>query len=260
MISISLTSIARGFCKTLLACLSLLVVHAQVSPPGVNYSRWPKRPELWTTVTSLLKQGKRDEAQALLEKEKEKEPLSQDCEKILSELKFGQILSPYGEDKSDYIVKRGDTLTNIARKTKCSIDYIIAINNISDSGKLSVGDRFRVRELNMKLRIDVKDKSIAVIDKDKVVKVYPVLALRAEGTGTTKTKVKNKTGVYNGGAIAAVSEYFPSADKIIHLNNRMVINSTKDSTAPAPGFYLSVEDCNELALLLVAGNEVEIVH
>lgn len=233
---------------------------AAQSGNGVNYSRWPQRPALWAQATELLKAGKSDEAQALLEKEAAKAELTPECRKILNELKFRQILSPNGSDKEDYTVKRGDNLFAIARKTKSSADYIMAINGITEPGRLSVGDRFKVRALDMKIIIDVKTRTISLIDKETVIKTYPVLALRSNGVGRISTKIKNETGHMNNGAVSAISEFFPAADKTIHLRNGMVIDGTRNATAPAAGFYLSPEDCNELSLLVVAGNDVEINH
>lgn len=263
MISIFLTSTARACCKLVFALFLMVLFTAQGESSGsggVNYSRWPKRSELWIQVTELMRQGKAEEARDLLEKESGKTPLTPECEKLLAELKFRDIFSSNGDDKQIYVVKRGDSLTSIARKTKSSMDYIIAINNIMDPGKLTVGQKFVVRPLDMRLEIDVKGKTISLIDKDKVLKVYTVKALRSTNIGTVNTTVRSKTGKSGDGVIAQSSEFYPAADKVVHLRNGMVINGTRNSTAPAPGFYLSQEDCNELALLLAAGNEVKIIH
>lgn len=230
------------------------------SSSAVNYSRWPRRSELWEKTTRLLKEGKTDEAKKQLEQEAARKELPPECKKILEELKFKQIFDPHAPDKTTYTVVRGDSLFTIARKTKSSADYIMAINNVMNPGRLNIGDKIQVRHLNLKMVIDVKKKTLSLIDKGELIKIYPILALRSTGVDTIKTTVKSESGMTGTGPVSPMSEYYPAADKRITLKTGMTIEGTKNATAPSAGFFLTPENCNELSLLIIPGNEVEIIH
>lgn len=290
MISIYLTLNAKAFCKTA-AVLALAVtavfsesiaqqpavmpptapvpaVSASASPastvrngePAVNYSRWPRRSELWVKASELVKANKTAEARKLLEAEAAQKELPAECKKILSDLKFKQIFDPNGADKTTYKVVRGDSLFTIARKTKSSADYIMAINGIINPSRLNIGDHFQVRPLNLKIIIDVKKKSLSLVDNGEVIRTYPVLAQRTTGTGTLKTVLKSEAGLTGSGAVSAMSELYAAANKRLILKTGMVIEGTKNASAPTAGFFLNPQDCNEISLLVIPGNEVEIIH
>lgn len=278
MISIYSIFDVRGFSKNsrvVLAGIILLLSEGMAQermpmPPAVpaspnpaqtvNYSLWPRRSPLWEQTTQLLKQGKSAEAKKILEQEASRKELTPECKKILEELKFKQIFDPHAPDKTTYTVIRGDSLFTIARKTKSSADYIMAVNNVMNPSRLNVGDKFQVRHLNLKIVIDVKKKTLSLLDNGELIKVYPILALRSAGVDTIKTTVKSESGMTGTGPVGPMSEYYPAADKRITLKTGMTIEGTKNATAPSSGFFLTPENCNELSLLLVAGNEVEIVH
>lgn len=196
----------------------------------------------------------------LLEKMAGEGTLTPECQALLNELRFKQIFSPDGPDKQVYVVKRGDSLFSIAHKTKSSADYIIAVNNMLNPSRLSVGDKLMVRPLNMKIVVDVKAKTLSLLDAGQVVKVYPILALRSSNVGRMKTAVKSESGRAGAGVVTAMSEMYPAANKSIMLKDGKVIEGTRNASAPSAGFFLSQEDCNELSLLVIPGNEVEIIH
>lgn len=230
------------------------------SAQAVNYSRWPQRSALWEKTTQLLKEGKSGDAKKLLEQEASRKELAPECKKILEELKFKQIFDPHAPDKTTYTVVRGDSLFTIARKTKSSADYIMAVNNVMNPSRLNVGDKFQIRHLNLKIVIDVKKKTLSLLDNGELIKVYPILALRSTGVDTIKTIVKSESGMTGTGPVGPMSEYYPAADKRITLKAGMTIEGTKNATAPSAGFFLTPENCNELSLLIIPGNEVEIIH
>ena len=54
-----------------------------------------------------------------------------------------------GESAADYliyIVRRGDTITDIAKAFKTNVTSIMQLNNISDASKLRVGDQLKIRK------------------------------------------------------------------------------------------------------------------
>jgi membrane-bound lytic murein transglycosylase D len=59
----------------------------------------------------------------------------------------GQVLRVVSDGGRDYVVhrvRRGDTLTRIARRYRTSISKILATNNIDDPDQLKVGDKLKI--------------------------------------------------------------------------------------------------------------------
>ena len=54
----------------------------------------------------------------------------------------------------DYVVKRGDTLYDIAKKYNTRIDEIVELNNIKDRDKIYVGERLKIIENSIDKGID----------------------------------------------------------------------------------------------------------
>lgn len=254
-----------GFFYSLLAVSFLSAQTSSLTPSTppqadkqINYSYWPKRSSLWEKSIALIREGKAAEARKLMEEEKAKGNLPAECIAMLTEMQFNDLYDPKASDKQEYVVKRGDSLFSIARKTKCSADYIMAINNLSHPARLNIGDKLFVRELNMSLLIDVKKKTLSLVDKGVPVKEYELKALRDNGVGSVKTKLAQKNGEIDGLPVPSANELFPASTKTLHLKDGLVIKGTKNATAPEPGFFLAPEDVNELALFLANGNDVEI--
>lgn len=227
---------------------------APTNTVALNYTPWPKEEPVLQDARALITEGKIHQAQTLIAQAAQQKKLSPKGETLLEELSFRVILDPQGPDKITYTVKRGDSLYSIARKNKCSADYIIAINNILTPSRLNIGNTLRLRPLTFSLIIDVKGKTISLLDKNVVVKKYPIVALRSQGTKTLNTTILSETGYVEQQNISSTSELFPAANKIMHLGGGYVIEGTENATAPHPGFFLKPQDCNELSLFLIPGN------
>ena len=51
---------------------------------------------------------------------------------------------PEGDDYLEYSIKRGDTLSHIARRYKVSVEEILTLNNITDSRKIQIGQVLKI--------------------------------------------------------------------------------------------------------------------
>jgi LysM repeat protein len=59
----------------------------------------------------------------------------------------GQLLVVSAENSADYIVhkvRRGETLSRIAKKYRTTIAKILAVNNISNPDQLRIGERLKI--------------------------------------------------------------------------------------------------------------------
>ena len=57
----------------------------------------------------------------------------------------GVILLPYKEEKIYYVVKKGDTLWNIAKKYKTTVDKLVKLNKIKNPDIIKAGQKLRVK-------------------------------------------------------------------------------------------------------------------
>lgn len=59
--------------------------------------------------------------------------------------KVNEILKGKTDSKEYYTIKRGDTLSGIAKKFDTSVDKLVKLNNIKDPDKIYAGDKIRVK-------------------------------------------------------------------------------------------------------------------
>lgn len=230
------------------------------SEGGVNYSHWPKRSDLWRNTFALMKEGKSAEAEQLLEAKRTEGELPEECEALYKEMKFKKLFDPQASDKQDYEVRRGDSLTSIARKTKSSVEYIMAMNGIIDQSKLSQGAKLRVRELNMKIIVDTKRNKILLVDGEAPLKEYEIKLARDTGTVAVKANIAAKIGEIDGLPVQVANDAFPASNKVLQIQGGLMIKGNVGLNPQDKGFFLAPEDANELALFLVPGNVVEILR
>ena len=224
-----------------------------------NYTPWPAPPAFLLKAKEQVEAGQWQEALSLLDSQHKTSPLEGESLKLLGNLKMRQLLSPDSPDKQSYSVKRGDSLFSIARKNHCSADYIIAINKIDNPNKLSIGDTLKLRPLNFSVHINAKKRLLTLLDQGVVVKEFPILGQRYEHSQKVSSKIASKVGVVGMGApLPQTHPEYPSATKELVLSGGTIIGGKETSSPQKNGFFLSAQDCTELSLFLVAGNEVTI--
>lgn len=232
------------------------------APIEENYSLWPRRPDTFASVRTLVSEGKIDDAAKNLEPLiKRRDIIGQEAKAMLGDLRIRQILSPSSPGLNSYTAKRGDTWLKIARKTKCPLDYIIHINQMTELGVLRIGQDIKYRELKYRIEINVPEKEISIWDGESFIKSYPITMMKDVGKSNFSTSVRSETGMFGDQPVTPSSPEFSAADKTISLSHGgLVIDSSGDGKMNKSGFYLKREDCNELALLLQPGNTVDIIR
>lgn len=245
-------------------CFSLLATGMCFGavPMAENYSLWPRRPAEFVTARTLAAEGKTDEAAKTLEPLiQRKDVIGKEAKAMLGDLRIREVLSPSSNSLSIYTAKRGDAWISIARKTKCPLDYIIHVNQMTELGMLHIGDDIKYRELHYRVEINVPEKEISVWDGDSFIKSYPITMMKDPGKTNFSTTVKSETGLFGDQPITPSSPEFAAANKTILLaHGGFVIDSSSDGRMSKSGFYLKREDCNELSLLLQPGNPVNIIR
>lgn len=244
------------------ACFSLCGLSGLLSAAEVNYSLWPKRPEQLVRARDLVKQNLLPEATALLQEYLHDTRISgKEARYIVSQINIREYLSRDNPAIVPYTVRSGDSYFKIAQKTKTSIDMLLYLNGTMDLNKLQVGQKLLLRPMQLAMEINLPMKEVLVWDGDKLVSSYPLLAVRDGGAGNVETSVLSKSASLDGAPVRPQSQTYAAAGKVLNLKaGTLMVGNTRDCRPDEKGYFLSVEDCNELGLLMAPGNTVSIIR
>ncbi|MEG2970796.1 MAG: LysM peptidoglycan-binding domain-containing protein [Akkermansia sp.] len=259
---------ARGFFSLVLtvACFVATGVIGIIGITGVgmaqeNYSLWPRRPEALAKAQILAEQGDLVAAEKILA------PLlildnvvGAEARDTLGRIKIRQMLNPQTCDAQTYTVVRGDTWIGVSRKTKCPLDYLMYLNQLMDLKGLQIGQKLKVKNLDYRIEVNVPQKRITLWDGEKFIKSYPIHMFRDLGKEDVTTTIKSESAMHADREVTGSTQEFASGDKTIFLlKPALVITSSKTGKMNQAGYYLKREDCNELSLLVRAGNRVDLI-
>ncbi|WP_035603162.1 LysM domain-containing protein [Haloferula sp. BvORR071] len=191
-----------------------------------------------------------------------------EARRIVGEMNVDELLSAsHMQGKEVYIVRSGDYYIGIALKYKTSLDNIMHLNGLMDLKGLRPGEELVVMPLNLRVQIEPAKKVLSLWDGKTFVKEYPLLATNLGNLkGPMQTEISSLTGMVKDSRYTPGQKEYPGAEKVFMLKKTTLqiraVEDSKDGGAEeltsGPGFHLSVEDSEELALLLRPGNEVEI--
>lgn len=185
--------------------------------------------------------------------------------------------------KTEYVVKRGDSLWHIARTLDSTPFAIVRINNLK-SNLIHPGEKLVIPDSEFTLVVDLPIQRVIVLDGDRFFKQYPIvdINLPRESRARVTTKV-TATTFWKNGKIVSPDE-IQSGDEIARIqfkNPRYVLYGvTNDATltnlavgiAPkartnvgdlgirAHGIAMFTEDLDEIRLLIRRGTPVIIIR
>lgn len=141
------------------------------------------------------------------------------------------------------------------------MDMLMLLNGLKYNDRLFPGDELVVMPLDFRLVLNIRQKSIELWDGARFIRSYQVLKnTLPEKSGVMQTTV-DAVEVKNGAArLQTQSDGYRNADKIVVVKSPQA-EICSDKRKLAEGFIgmtVAAEDIEELALLLRAGNTVEI--
>ena len=192
-----------------------------------------------------------------------------EARRIVGEMNLDELLSAGNMDgKAVHIVRSGESFLGIAAKHNTSLDCIMYLNGLMDLKGLHPGEEMIVMPLELRVLIEPGRKALSLWDKGKFVKEYPLLSANAGSLKSgLQTKIASKAGVMGDRRVTPGMKDYRESTKMFTLEKSSLqvrsVEEAKDKEDGkdepfGTGFYLSVEDAEELALLLRPGNEVEI--
>ena len=234
----------------------------------------------------LRAEGKLAEAQKLLRRQLRihgRRPEAQAARELLGEINTEMFFStdmPFG--KTEYVVKRGDTLWRIARKLDSTPAVIMRTNNM-ESDRIRPGERILVPDLEFTVTLDLPNERAVVHTGDSFFKQYPILAInlrrpiktpittRIKGTSFWKegTMLANPSDterasstpwlhLASGGYVLyGVSDEEGLSESAVEVSGKG--DDSRDPDVPPRGIALLKDDLAELQLLIDRGTPVTII-
>lgn len=234
----------------------------------------------------LRADGKLAEAQKLLRKQLRihgKRPEAKAARDLLGEINtemFFSLQLPFG--KTEYVVKRGDTLWRIARKLDSTPQVIMRTNNL-ESDRLQPGDRLLVPDLEFTVTLDLPGERAVVHTGDGFFKQYPIVSFNLprpirqpittkvkgatfwkEGTHISNPSEEDRAAgtpwlhlATGGYTLYGVSDEEGVADSAVEITDAS--NDSDVSDKPPRGIALLKDDLAELQLLIDRGTPVTII-
>ena len=235
----------------------------------------------------LRTDGKLAEAQRLLRHQLRldgRRPEATAARKLLGEINTEMFFStavPFG--KTEYVVKRGDSLWRIARRLD-STPAVIMRTNRMESDVIRPGDRLLVPNAEFTVTLDLPNERAVVHTGDGFFKQYPIVSIKLprhiQAPITTKIKAsafwKDGTMLTNpspaeraagtpwlhlalgGYIIYGVSEEEGVSEAGLEISNGAT-DAARHSDLPQYGIALLKEDLEELQLLIERGTPVSII-
>jgi len=192
-----------------------------------------------------------------------------EARRIVGEMNLDELLSAANmEGKEIHIVRSGESFLGIAAKHNTTLDCIMYMNGLMDLKGLHPGEEMIVMPLELRVLIEPGREALSLWNGGKFVKEYPLVSSElGSHKGGLKTKIASKSGIVGERRVTPGMPAYRESTKTFTLEKSTLQIRSVDpagpkaggaDASPGPGFYLSVEDAEELALLLRPGNEVEI--
>ena len=184
---------------------------------------------------------------------------AEETKHLLGEVNIDILLSSYSSpEKEEYIVKPGDVLAKVARKTKSTPELIMRMNNLS-STMLRIGQRLLISHPDFSIVIQRQKKALVLLDKAAFFKEYPVREEKFPARQPAKmtAKVAEIMAWHEGRRVGFASKEYTNSTRWIRLSAPgYMIYSVPDAThpnvqpPPAVGLGIDATDSEELSSLV----------
>ncbi len=185
-----------------------------------------------------------------------------EARRILGEMNMDSLFSDRNlANLKRYEVQRGDSFYKIIRDNEMNLDLLMFLNDLKRTDRLHPGDVFRVMPLQFRLVIDMPRRVLGIWDGNRYIKGYEIkFSSLPKGGKIQETTLVSIEAQSKDGRVSLPSSSYRSAEKVLVIKRpqaeiRPYVGVPEEGVV---GLYLNAEDLEELALLLRAGNSVEI--
>jgi LysM repeat protein len=212
-------------------------------------------------AAKLRQEGKIPEARAALAAFVQRFPTSphaDEAKDLLGEVNIGIFLSRTpSPEKEEYIVKPGDVINKVARKTKTTPELIMRMNNMSGI-MLHIGERLLISHPDFAIVVQRKQNLLTLLNHGGFFKQYHIKELKVPAKAAkVSTKVAQVMAWRDGKQVGFGTKEFIGSTRWIRLASQAyTIYSVPDSAhqvvqpPPPQGIGLSAADVEELGSLV----------
>jgi LysM repeat protein len=224
---------------------------------------------------NLAKKGQIVEARKAFEEFLERFPQSsklEDARNALGEINSTIFLTPLPTpEKEVYLVKSGDVLNTVARRTNSTVELIMRANALEGT-MLRIGQKLLLPPSDFSVVISRKRQKVTLLNQGKFFKQYPIqqmpAALQAPKKGAAAAKqvgkVVERIAWVEGNRVTIADKNYASATHWISVSlphctlyaEPPAGSDPKGASKPPSGLAVSAEAASEMAALLSRGNPV----
>ncbi len=240
-------------CFSLLAAVCLMPA---AMADDENYSLWPQRPKVITEARRLMDKGELESAFKMLQPlVTEPGIVGKEVRELIGSLRIRQLLDSNAPGVKIYTVRRGDSWLKMVSHMKSTQALVMHLNGLMAVPTLQPGDKYKYRSADFRIVVNVPEKEVCLYDGADFIKGYSIVDMKDTGKMNLETKLKAEQA-----GETIYSPRYASADKCLQLAVGGFVIDVKNGAMHAPGFYLSRQDCNELAMFVKPGAQVSIVR
>jgi len=223
----------------------------------------------YEAAAKLRQEGKIPEARAALAAFVQKFPTSphaDEAKDLLGELNISIFLSRTpSPEKEEYIVKPGDVINKVARKTKTTPELIMRMNNMSGI-MLHIGEHLLISHPDFAIVVQRKQNLLTLLNHGGFFKQYHIKELKVPAKAAkVQTKVNQVMAWRDGKQVGFGTKEFIGSTRWIRLASQSyTIYSVPDAAhqvvqpAPPQGIGLAAADVEELGSLVNNKTQVTI--
>jgi LysM repeat protein len=215
----------------------------------------------YEAAAKLRQEGKLPEARAALAAFVQKYPTSphaDEAKDLLGEINISIFLSRTpSPEKEEYVVKAGDVINKVARKTKTTPELIMRMNNMNGT-MLHIGEHLLISHPDFAIVVQRKQNLLTLLNHGGFFKQYHIRELKVPAKASkVQTKVAEVMAWRDGKRVGFGTKEFIGSTRWIRLGSQSyTIYSVPDSAhqvvqpPPPQGIGLAAADSEELSSLV----------
>jgi LysM repeat protein len=181
--------------------------------------------------------------------------------RILGDMNLDALFAPENLARlKQHTVARGDSFYKIVKDNQTNLDLLMYLNDLKRINQIHPGDSFSVMPLHFRLLIDLPNELVSIWNGAEWIKGYEIKYSNMATEADRKTILVGVEAHSDQGSIQLPNSNFRAADKALLIKSpkAQIRPYSVELGADFVGLGLDAPDVEELALLLRAGNSVEI--